>query len=154
MFNHAAADYRCPICLAIQGTENKDTWIKQTDIFYRDDLVMGFISSKFVKGNEGHPLIVPIKHFENLYDLPIEVGHRISELAQKVAVALKQARNCDGVTVLQNNEPAGDQHAFHYHLHLFPRFEGDHFHQELMRSHVSEAAERVDFANDLRKLIV
>ncbi len=153
MYNHAPENYTCPICLAVDGVENGETWIKQADIFYRDDLVMGFVSSKFVNGNEGHPMIVPVKHFENVYDLPSEYGARIAEAAQKVAVALKQARSCDGVTVLQNNEPAGDQHAFHYHLHLFPRFEGDHFHEELTKSRVSDPSEGIEYAEALRKTL-
>lgn len=118
MYNHAPENYVCPICIAISGIENDATWIKQGDVFYKDDLVMGFISSKVIKGNEGHPLIVPLKHFENLYDLPNEYAHRIIEVSRRVALAMKEARQCDGVTVVQNNEPAGDQHAFHYHMHL------------------------------------
>lgn len=151
MFNNAPNDYKCPICLAIGGVENGDTWIKQEDIFYRDDLVMGFISSKFVDGNEGHPLIVPVKHFENIYDLPAEYGKRIFEVAKETAVALKNIRKCDGITILQCNEPAGDQHAFHYHMHVFPRFIDDKFHQNLMEGRVSAPEERIAYASDLRK---
>lgn len=150
MHNHAPEDYKCPICLAVEGVESEDTWIKQADIVYRDELVVVFISSKFVKGHEGHPIIVPVKHFENIYDLPSEFGQRISDVAKNVAIALKKVRSCDGVTVVQNNEPAGDQHAFHYHLHLFPRFEGDHFHEELTKSRVSDPHERTEYAEALR----
>ncbi len=153
MFNHAPENYVCPICLAVDGVENDDTWIRQTDIFYRDDLVMGFVSSRSVSGNEGHPLIVPVKHFENLYDLPTEYAARIGEVAQRVAVAMKQARGCDGVTVLQNNEPAGDQHAWHYHLHLFPRFTDDHFHEQLLAAKRSTPESRQPYAEALRKAL-
>ncbi len=38
MHNHAPTNYQCPICLAIEGIENENTWIKPADIFYRDDL--------------------------------------------------------------------------------------------------------------------
>lgn len=151
MHNHAPENYACPICLAVSGIENEQTWIKQADIFYRDELVVGFISSKFVKGNEGHPLIVPVQHFENFYDLPAEYGQRIFEVSRRVASVLREARKCDGVTILQNNEPAGDQHAFHYHLHLFPRFTGDHFHEELIRARVSLPEERGAYATMLRE---
>ena len=46
MYNHEPKNYKCPICLAIKGVENEDTWINQNDIFYKDDLIMGFIGSK------------------------------------------------------------------------------------------------------------
>lgn len=151
MHNHAPENYACPICLAINGVENDETWITQGDIFYRDDLVMGFISSKAIKGNEGHPLIVPLKHFENLYDLPHDYAHRIIEIAKKVALALKETQTCDGVTLLQNNEPAGDQHAFHYHLHVVPRFVNDSFHEELWKAEKSEPEDRIAHAEMLRR---
>lgn len=150
MYNHAPENYDCPICFAIHGIENDSTWIKQEDVFYRDELVMGFISSKAIKGNEGHPLIVPLQHFENLYELPEEYAHRIFDLSKKVALALKEVRQCDGVTILQNNEPAGDQHAYHYHLHVVPRFTGDHFSEELWRAQKSSPEDRVEYASALR----
>ncbi len=153
MYNHASADYQCPICLAVDGVETEATWIRPQDIFFRDDLVLSFISSKFIAGNEGHPIIVPVEHFENLYDMPDEVSHRIMDLAKRVAIALKNVRNCDGVTLLQKNEPAGAQHAFHFHLHVVPRFNGDKFHQELLSAHRSEPHERIAYATALRNIV-
>lgn len=152
MFNHAPVNYVCPICLAIEGIESDQTWIKQADIFYRDELVCGFIGSKSVEGNECHPLIVPIKHIENIYDFPEDIGGRMLEVAKKVAVGLKQTRNADGITLMQNNEPAGDQHAFHFHLHVFPRFNNDSFHEELWKAQRSEPEERIKFAEELKSI--
>jgi histidine triad (HIT) family protein len=154
MYNHAPTNYQCPICLAINGIENEQTYIRQTDIFFKDELIVGFIGSKFIKGNEGNPIIVPTHHFENLYDLPAESAHHLMGVARNVAIALKVARRCDGVTVLQNNEPAGDQHAFHYHMHLFPRFDGDNFHEELQQPVLSDPADRTPFAQTLREILV
>jgi histidine triad (HIT) family protein len=151
MHNHADATYVCSICEAINGTEGDTTWIRQADIFYRDDLVMALITSKFIRGNEGHVLVVPVTHVENLYDMPATISHRIIEVAQKVAIALKEVRQCDGVTTIQNNEPAGDQHAFHYHMHVIPRFAADNFHVEYHNTYKSDPAERVPFANALRE---
>lgn len=151
MFNHAPQNYRCPICIAVSGIENEDTWIKQNDIFYRDSLVLCFIGSKFIKGNEGHPLIVPIKHYENIYDLPKDYACRIAVVAKAVAQAVRIVRKSSGVTIMQNNEPAGDQHALHYHMHIIPRFEGDNFHEELWKARKSEVGERVNYADSLRE---
>lgn len=151
MFNNAPEGYKCPICIAIHGEENNDTWIVQDDIFYRDDLVMGFIGSKSIKGNEGHPLVVPIEHYENLYDLPDNVAERVIQISKQIAIALKEVRKADGVTLVQNNEPAGDQHAFHYHMHVVPRFEGDDFHKELWKAKRSDPEERLEYAHQLNQ---
>jgi histidine triad (HIT) family protein len=151
MFNHAPKDYKCPLCLAVKGIESKDTMVKQADIFYKDNLVFAMISSKFVGNNPGHILVVPNKHYENIYDIPATVSHQISDVAQKLAIALKKVRQCEGVTTLQNNEPAGNQHAFHYHFHVFPRFKNDELHKNMLSSWVSSDEERKPFSNALKK---
>ena len=153
MYNHAPEEYVCPICLAINGTENNDTLICQSDIVYKNDLVIAFISSFFIGESTGHILISPNKHFENIYDLPKEYGHRVFEVAQKVAFALKEIRKADGIMTLQCNEPAGDQHAFHYHFHVYPRFEKDNLLQQLLDKKSSTAGDRLPFAEKMRKYL-
>ena len=151
MYNHASHNYNCPICLAVQGIESDDTMIKQADIFYRDELVLGFIGSKFIKGHEGYPLLVPVNHIENIYDLPINYGHRIMDMARDLSIALKLLRKCDGVKVIQNNEPAAGQHAFHYHLHIIPRFEGLEYNDKSEAIRVSRPEERIMYAQQLKE---
>lgn len=152
MYNHAPADYVCPICLAIQGVENDQTMAKQADIVYRDELALVYVNSKFVGNNPGHVIVVPTAHFENLYELPAAYAHRIIEVSQKMALALKAVRKCDGIWVIQNNEPASGQHAFHYHMHLFPRFDGDNLRELDIAGHVrvADPAERAPYAEALR----
>lgn len=154
MYNHAPENYKCPICLAIDGIENDDTWIKQADIVFRDEIATVFIGSKFIKNNPGHPIIVPNIHYENFYDLPLDVVCHILEIGQKVTVALKIVRKCEGITITQNNEPVGDQHAFHYHLHIFPRFAGDELYKNMTDAAVSAPEERIKYADDLKKYFV
>ncbi len=154
MYNHAPENYKCPICLGVQGIESDDTMIRQSDIVYKDDLVTVFIGSIWVgNNNPGHPLVVPNEHCENIYDMPEETGHRIFDVAKKVALALKEVRKCEGVTFLQNNEPVGGQHAFHYHLHVFPRFAGDELHSNMSNSYRPTGEERKPYADDLKEIL-
>ena len=74
---------------------------------------------------EGHVLVIPKKHFRNLFDLDDESGRAVMHASGVVARALRAAYNADGLTVLQSNERAGGQDVFHYHAHLAPRFVGD-----------------------------
>lgn len=131
MTEHAPQGYICPICVGNQGEESDATLLKQADLVFKDELVSVWINSFWIKGNEGHVIVVPNQHYENLYDLPQEMGHRIFDISQQLAKVLKAAYQCDGITIRQNNEPAGDQHAFHYHLHIFPRYHGDSFNSNL-----------------------
>ena len=75
--------------------------------------------------NAGHALVLPRRHVENIYELPDELAGPILAMAARVARAAKRAFEADGVTLRQNNERASDQHLFHFHLHVIPRFEGD-----------------------------
>lgn len=154
MKSNAPKNYVCPICLGNQGIENEDTLLKQADLVFKDDLVGVWVNSFWIGKNEGHVIVVPNDHFETLYELPREIGHRIFEVSQLMSNAIKETYGCDGITVRQNNEPAGDQHAFHYHLHIFPRYENDDFNQRLTeKSRLSDPSERIIYSKKLRKYI-
>jgi len=150
MHNHAPPDYICPICLGVQGIENDKTLIRQSDIVYRDELVMVFIASYFIGRNDGHLIVVPLQHFENFYDLPDKIGSHLFTVARKFAITMRQAYNCDGVMIQQNNEPASGQHAFHYHLHLFPRYDNDNIFEHMNSKRETTAQERLPFAEKIR----
>lgn len=150
MYNHAPKDYKCPICSGIKGIKNENTFIRQSDIVYNDDLITALISSFFIGNNPGHVIIVPNEHFENIFDLPDNYSSRIQELAKKVARALKISHKAEGITTLQNNEPAGNQHAFHYHLHVFPRFKNDDLHKNMMNKKSTTPEERFPFAEKIK----
>lgn len=75
--------------------------------------------------NPGHTLVVPRRHVRNLYEMPEELAGPILSMAARVARVAKRAFSADGITLRQNNDAASDQHLFHFHLHVIPRFDGD-----------------------------
>lgn len=152
MHNHAPKNYVCPICLAIKGIENEQTMIKQADIVYKGRSVMAFIGSKFIMTNPGHLIVVPVKHYENIYDLPDPVAAKIFFIARMLAVVLKKVRKADGINLQQNNEPAAGQHAFHYHLHIIPRFIDDGYDKN-KKAYVSKPTERKKYAAAIKRAV-
>ncbi len=150
MYNHAPNQYECPLCFPAQGIEDERSMMKQADIFYRDNLVIAAINSKFVGNNPGHVIIFPVDHHENIYDLPDHIAARVSYVAKRIAIAIKEIRNCEGVTTQQNNEPASGQHAFHYHFHIFPRWSNDKLYDN-SNVRVSNPKERVSCANAFKE---
>jgi len=46
-------------------------------------------------------------------------------VVSKVAKALKEELNCEGINVLQNNGTVAGQTIFHYHIHIIPRYKDD-----------------------------
>lgn len=150
MVSHAPKNYICPICLAIKGIESGDTMIKQDDIVYKDRSVMAFIGPKFMVTNPGHLIVVPIKHYENIYDLPDSVSAKIFKLAGRLAIIMKKVRKADGINLQQNNESAAGQHAFHFHLHIIPRFINDGYLKN-NAVQVSDPQERKRYALAIKK---
>jgi histidine triad (HIT) family protein len=76
-------------------------------------------------GAKGHTLILPKKHTKDVFSIDTDLLGRIQKLAGKVAKAVKETFNCDGVNILQNNGIAAGQTVFHYHIHIIPRFDED-----------------------------
>ncbi|MEO6508787.1 MAG: HIT family protein [Patescibacteria group bacterium] len=150
MYKHAPLDYKCPICIGLKDPGTPDTLIIADDIVYKDDLVSVVVNSFFIGNNPGHVIVVPNDHYENIYDLPDQVGHRVHEVAKKMAAVLKEAYKCDGITTMQNNEPAGDQHAFHFHFHIFPRYKDDNLHQHMTNKRLAPPEERNTYSDKLR----
>lgn len=151
MFNHSPADYCCPICLGINGVEDERTLLRKTDLLYTDELVSVFMNSFFIRGNEGHVIVVPNTHIEHLYDLPEHISHRVIEVAKRYAIIIKKAYRCDGILLQQHNEPAGGQHAYHFHLHIFPRYLNDDFFEQVKKKIKTTSDERLPFINTLKK---
>ena len=90
---------------------------------YEDDLFIGFLDIKPI--HKGHALIVPKKHFVNIFDTPQTEAQAIYSVAARVAAAVKEATGCDAINVIQNNGAESGQEVFHSHLHIIPRYKDD-----------------------------
>ena len=148
MYNHEPEGYLCPFCSLIRGIEGEHVCSVQSDIVYCDEMVTALIGSHQWPNNHGNVIIVPNKHFENIYDLPVAYASHIHRIARLIALAFKEVYDCDGVSTRQHNEPAGNQDVWHYHLHVTPRYAGDQFYES--RREVMPAAERAAHAQRLR----
>lgn len=74
---------------------------------------------------QGHTLLLPKEHFQDVFALDEEYTSKIMGVAQLVGKKLQQGLACDGMNLVQNNGVLAGQTVFHYHLHLIPRYEGD-----------------------------
>jgi len=149
MYNHAPPNYVCPFCLVARQIEDDQVYTIEGDIVYRTDSVTAMIGSNQWTNNLGHVIIIPNQHYENIYDLPIHIATKVHEAAQKIALAMKAAYRCDGISTRQHNEPAGNQDVWHYHLHVFPRYRNDNLYAT-PRGGVMPAEERAKYAGRLR----
>src|SRR4030067_1464190 len=71
---------------------------------YDDEQVVAFLSNHPV--NPGHTLIVPKKHYENIYEVPDEEIAHIFRVSKTIASAVKKAVKAEGIRIVQNNGKA------------------------------------------------
>ncbi len=150
-YSHKPEGYECPFCRVVSGIERPNKGTKQRDIIYQNEYVTAFIASKWWENNKGHVLVVPNKHFENIYELSVEYAAEIHRAAQLTAFAMKSTYGCDGISTRQHNEPAGNQDVWHYHLHVYPRYENDQLY--LTKGSYTDPDERPLYAEKLRSWI-
>tara|TARA_Y100000310_G_C20473980_1_gene711472 strand:+ start:347 stop:694 length:348 start_codon:yes stop_codon:yes gene_type:complete len=69
---------------------------------------------------DGHCLIIVRNHFENIYELPSDLGGELIELIGNQGKRLVEEGKADGVKIVQNNGSASGQTVLHFHTHVIP----------------------------------
>ena len=92
-------------------------------VVFEDEHTLAFMDIGQV--NPGHVLVAVKKHAENLYALDDTQAGAVLRAAAKIARAIRDAFNPEGLSVYQANGKAAGQTVFHYHVHLVPRYAGD-----------------------------
>ena len=72
----------------------------------------------------GHTLVLPKAASRNLLDADAATLAPLMATVQKIARAVTEAFEADGVMVVQYNEAPAGQSVFHLHVHVIPRFDG------------------------------
>ena len=87
-------------------------------VVYEDEQVIAFLSNRPV--NEGHTLVLPKKHYENIYEISEDEVAYIFRVVKRVAHAVRDATAAEGIRIVQNNGWAAGQVIFHLHVHVIP----------------------------------
>lgn len=88
-----------------------------------EKLVVAFMDIN--PAGRGHLLVVPKKHAENIFEIEKDDLSAVFHAVKRCAIAIKEALNADGATVLQLNGKVSDQVVPHFHVHIIPRWEND-----------------------------
>lgn len=92
---------------------------------YEDNDVLAFLDISQV--TRGHTLVIPKKHFENIFELDPEIAKILFEKVILISKILKESLNINDLNLLNNNGKLAYQSVNHYHIHLLPRYENDGF---------------------------
>ncbi len=90
---------------------------------YEDDMFRVILDIS--PASKGHALILPKKHFANIYELDQDTAGEVFVLAKRMASVMTDALGCGGFNILQNNGEIAGQTVFHFHIHLIPRYKED-----------------------------
>ena len=107
----------CIFCKIVSG--DIDAWK-----VYEDENFVSFLDRTQVR--DGHSLVIPKAHHENIHETPDELLGRLAIVTKKVAGIVKETMKADGITILQCNGTAGLQSVFHIHFHVIPGWDNDH----------------------------
>ena len=110
-------DCNCIFCKIANGEIPSATLYEDED--FRVILDLG-------PATRGHALLLPRDHYSDLFELEDEVATKVLVRAKRIAARIKKALGADGFNLVQNNGEAAGQTVFHFHMHLIPRYKGDH----------------------------
>ncbi len=109
-------------------------------IIFEDEYCLAMMDVYPVK--EGHCLLIPKKHYENLLDIDLDLlakmSRRLAELTRKTKKAMKP----DGVLVAAANGEGAGQEIPHLHFHIIPRNHGDEFQFHFPEGYHEKMADR------------
>ncbi len=90
---------------------------------YEDSATLAFMDINPV--NDGHALIVPKAHYEDVFAVSGDALAATAATAKKVAAAAQAALEPAGMNLFQCNGEAANQTVMHFHMHVIPRCIGD-----------------------------
>jgi histidine triad (HIT) family protein len=74
---------------------------EHASLVYENRDVMAFLDARPV--NEGHTLVIPRKHYENIHEIPDEEVAYLFKIVKKVASAIAESERAEGISIVQNN---------------------------------------------------
>ena len=136
----------CSFCDIVSGKA-------PASITYEDDNTLAFMDLN--PTNNGHTLVIPRKHWENIYEIPEYALADIFSVVRRVGMVIKKTVDTKGISILQLNGRAAGQTIMHFHVHIIPRFQGDPLSKAIgaMVGHQGlEKPERKDFDETARRI--
>ena len=90
---------------------------------YEDEQVFAFLDVN--PNTSGHTLVIPKRHFADLFDIDPGVLQKIVVVGKEIAAKMKKSLGAAGVHLSNNNGADAGQMVMHFHLHVIPRYEND-----------------------------
>lgn len=92
---------------------------RNAEIVYETENVLAFAPLESGVVAEGHLVVIPKEHSENLFEINKESLFEVMKNVKEIANKLE--KEYDGVNILNANGKAAQQSINHFHVHLVPR---------------------------------
>jgi len=142
---NAPPGYECPFCCIAEALASSSP---DAAVVLVDANVFAFVPIHYYAGIKGNCLVAPRSHYENVLDIPDNLGSDFFRATRRLAHAMRNAFRCEGISTRQHNGAVGDQDVWHFHLHVFPRYTNDGLHAGRKVLYTTE--ERSELAAGLR----
>ncbi len=108
----------CVFCQIVNGE-------LPTNLVYEDDKVIAILD--LAQATKGHTLVLPKKHYDNIYDVDEETLKQMIVVSKKLSKQIVDNMHADGLNIVNNNGDAAGQAIKHIHFHLIPRYNDDDY---------------------------
>ena len=106
----------CIFCKIVKGTA------KSWKVWENDD-VYAFLDIH--PASRYHTLVIPKKHYENIFDVPEHELKEVIAVVRKIAKLYEEKLGINNLQVINSNGAEGQQDVFHIHYHIVPRKRDD-----------------------------
>lgn len=93
--------------------------------------------------NEGHVMIIPKEHFEDIDELDTDTANAVIQAARLLSKVIKALYKPDGITICQNGGIFSE--LTHFHMHVVPRYK----HQSFAEFYLEEPLNNENVKNKL-----
>lgn len=106
----------CIFCKIASGEEK--SWK-----VYEDESVYAFLDIN--PASEYHTLVLPRKHFTNIFDIPEQELIRVMVVVKRLTDLYNDRLGINDVQIINSSGRDAQQDVFHFHFHIVPRSEDD-----------------------------
>ena len=115
-------------------------------IVYEDDLCLAFLDLS--QTTNGHTLVVPKTHYQNILDVDKEVLSHLIKVTKKITNQIITNLDAKGVNVLTNANEVAGQTVMHFHIHIIQRYNET----DQIKIDFTDRSQEVDLDNIFNKI--
>jgi histidine triad (HIT) family protein len=108
----------CPFCAIARGED------PSAEIVCEGESWVAFFPKE--PATPGHTMVIPREHVPDVWSLEPDLGAELMAAVVRVGRAVRQALSPAGMNLISSSGEVAEQSVFHLHLHVVPRYPGDH----------------------------